>query len=134
VSNGARRCGRSDAAVSREKPGGSRASKFAVGLFLPKHHLRHNAISGHNTRHETVNHSLDEYVRGDVHTNGFEDVWGLFKRAVVGTSHHMSVKHLDAYLDELEWRFNNRANPYLFRDTIKKLIESNPVVFSELIA
>jgi hypothetical protein len=42
--------------------------------------------------------------------------------------------HLDAYLDELERSFNNRGNPYLFRDTIKKLIESKRVEFSNLTA
>ena len=89
-------------------------------------------IGDRNTRHETVNHSEFEYVRGDVHTNSIENVWGLFKRSIVGTFHHMSVKHLDAYLDELEWRSNNRENPYLFRDMVKKLIESEPVEFSKL--
>lgn len=91
-------------------------------------------IADENTRHETVNHSEKEYVRGQVHTNGIENVWGLFKRAVVGTFHHMSVKHLDAYLDELEWRFNNRENPGLFRDTVRKLIEAEPMEFSKLTA
>jgi transposase-like protein len=94
----------------------------------------YRGIGDGNTRHETVNHSEREYVRGDVSTNGIENVWGLFKRAVVGTFHHMSVKHLDAYLDELEWRFNNRENPYLFRDTIKKLIDSERIEFSKLTA
>jgi len=36
----------------------------------------------------------------------------------------MSAKHLSAYLDEMTFRFNNRANPYLFRDTLMKLIEA----------
>ena len=44
-----------------------------------------------------------------------KNVWSLFKRSVVGSYHKLSTKHLDAYLDELEWRFNNRNNPYLFR-------------------
>lgn len=91
-------------------------------------------LEDHNTRHETVNHSEGEYVRGDVHTNSIENIWGLFKRSIVGTFHHMSVKHLDAYLDELEWRFNNRENPYLFRDTVRKLIEAERVEFSKLTA
>lgn len=94
----------------------------------------YNGIGDHNTRHETVNHSEHEYVRGEVSTNGIENVWGLFKQSVVGTFHHMSVKHLDAYLDELEWRFNNRENPYLFRDTVMKLIESEHVEFNRLTA
>jgi hypothetical protein len=133
VSKGTRKCQRSDATVSREKPIGSRTAKFKVGLFLPKQHLRYDGISDYNTRPGTANHNLDEYDRGDVHTNGIENVWGLFKRAVVGTFHHMSVKHLDADLEELERRFNNRANPYLFWDTVKKLIEPERVEFKSLV-
>ncbi len=49
---------------------------------------------------------------------------GLYKRSVVGAYHQVSAKHFDAYLDEFEWRFNNRKNPFLFRDTILKLIAS----------
>ena len=94
----------------------------------------YNGIEDHNTRHETVNHSIGEYVRGDVHTNSIENVWGLFKRSIVGTFHHMSVKHLHGYLDELAWRFNNRENPYLFRDTVRKLIEAERVEFAKLTA
>ena len=94
----------------------------------------YKGIADHNTVHETVNHSAGKYVRGDVHTNGIENVWDLFKRAVVGTFHHMSVKHLDAYLDEMEWRFNNRENPFLFRDTIHKLIASEKLEYKRLTA
>ena len=62
--------------------------------------------------------------RGDVHTNTVEGVWSLFKRSVTGSYHKVSFEHLDAYLDELEWRYNNRENPYLFRDTLMKLLSS----------
>jgi len=75
-----------------------------------------------DTRHETVNHSEEGWVNDNVHTNTAEGVWNLLKRSIVGPYHKMSAKHLDAYLDELEWRFNNRGNPYLFRDTLLKLI------------
>jgi transposase-like protein len=94
----------------------------------------YRGIADEDTRHETVNHSAGEYVRGDVHTNSIENVWQLFKRAVVGSYHHLSRKHLDAYLDELEWRFNNRENPFLFRDTLKKLLESPNLEFKKLTA
>jgi transposase-like protein len=60
---------------------------------------------------------------------GIEYVWQLFKRAVVGSYHQLSKKHLDAYLDELEWRFNNRENPWLFLDTVRKLIASNKLEY-----
>ncbi|MFC1864272.1 IS1595 family transposase [Chloroflexota bacterium] len=92
----------------------------------------YKGIADHDTRHETVNHSTEEWVRGDVHTNTVENVWSLFKRSVVGSYHKLSTKHLDAYLDELEWRFNNRNNPYLFRDTLLKLIESDKLEYKSL--
>jgi len=93
----------------------------------------YRGIADHNTRHETVNHSAEEWVRGDVHTNTVENVWSLFKRSVIGSYHQLSAKHLDAYLDELEWRFNNRDNPYLFRDTLLKLIKAGNLTYQNLI-
>ena len=90
-------------------------------------------IGDEDTRHETVNHSIKEYVRGDVHTNSIENVWSLFKRSIIGSYHKVSVKHLDAYLDELEWRFNNRENPWLFRDTLLKLLQSDNLEYKRLI-
>ena len=82
--------------------------------------------------HETVNHRAEEWVRGDAHTQTVESVWSLLKRSIVGSYHKVSVKHLDAYLDELEWRFNNRDNPYLFRDTLKKLLTSESMPYARL--
>ena len=93
----------------------------------------YKGIADHDTRHETVCHSDEEWVRGDVHTNTIENVFSLFKRSVVGSYHKVSRKHLDAYLDELEWRFNNRDNPYLFRDTLLKLIQSEHLPYRDLI-
>jgi hypothetical protein len=40
--------------------------------------------------------------------------------------------HLPAYLEEVEWRFNNRNNPYMFRDTIRALIDSENLTYAEL--
>lgn len=78
--------------------------------------------------------SAEEWVRGDVHTNSVEGAWSLLKRSIVGSYHKVSVKYLDSYLDELEWRFNNRDNPYLFRDTLLKLIKSANLEYSQLTA
>ena len=95
---------------------------------------RYDGIGDDNTRHETVNHSIGEYVRGDVHTDSVENIWSLLKRSIIGSYHKVSVKHLDAYLDELEWRFNNRDNPWLFRDTLAKLLQASNLEYKELIA
>ena len=94
----------------------------------------YRGIADHDTKHEVINHNSKEYVRGDVHINGIENIWSLLKRSVTGTYHKLSIKHLDAYLDELEWRFNNRQNPWLFRDTVTKLINSKKLEYQVLIA
>jgi len=59
--------------------------------------------------HETVNHS-ETYVRGQVHTNGLENFWSLMKRNLSGTYVAVEPFHLDRYLDEQLFRFNNRIN------------------------
>ena len=91
-------------------------------------------IADHDTRHETVNPAEEEWVVGDVHTNGIEGVWSLFKRSIVGAFHKMSVKHLDRYLDELEWRFNNRNNPHIFLDTLRRIVQTKPLEYKKLVA
>ncbi len=63
--------------------------------------------------HEQVKHA-ETYVNGNVHTMGVENFWSLFKRAVIGVYHRVSSKHLQAYLDEFVFRFNNRKNPDIF--------------------
>ena len=86
-----------------------------------------------NTRHEYVNHEAEEWVRGDVHTNNIESAWSLFDRAMIGAYHQLSKKHLPAYLDEFTFRFNNRENPYLFRDTLIRLLSAETLPYSELV-
>lgn len=61
----------------------------------------YEGIGDADTRHETVNHSKEEWVNGDVHTDSVENVWSLPERSIMGSYHRVSVKHLDAYLDEL---------------------------------
>jgi transposase-like protein len=58
--------------------------------------------------HKVVNHS-HEYVNGKVHTNGIENFWSLLKRTLRGTYVAVEPFHLDHYIDEQVFRFNNRA-------------------------
>lgn len=60
-------------------------------------------------RHETVNHSIGEYVRGDAHTNTIEGYFATLKRGITGTYHHVSPQHLKRYLAEFDFRYNERA-------------------------
>ena len=84
--------------------------------------------------HASVNHSANEWVRGDVHTNTIESVWSLLDRAIMGSYHKLSRKHLDAYLHEFEWRFNSRENPYLVRDTLTRLLGAQTLRYKVLTA
>jgi len=58
--------------------------------------------------HEVVNHSIEEYVRGDFHTNTIEGYFALLKRGITGTFHHVSQQHLKRYLAEFDFRYNER--------------------------
>jgi transposase-like protein len=58
--------------------------------------------------HDTVSH-VNEYVRGNVHTQGIENFWSLLKRSLRGTYVAVEPFHLDAYVTEQVFRFNNRA-------------------------
>jgi transposase-like protein len=58
--------------------------------------------------HETVNHSADEYVRGDVTTNTVEGYFSIFKRGMRGVYQHCQEKHLHRYLAEYDFRYNHR--------------------------
>ena len=58
--------------------------------------------------HETVNHAMFEYARGDVTTNNVESFFGNIRRGLNGIYHSVSKKHLHRYLSEFQYRFNNR--------------------------
>jgi transposase-like protein len=59
--------------------------------------------------HEVINHA-NEYVRGHVHTNGIENFWTLLKRGLTGTYIAVEPFHLQAYVAEQVFRFNNRKD------------------------
>jgi transposase-like protein len=88
---------------------------------------------GQIEKHRTINHTR-QYAHGDVHTNTVESAFSLLKRGIVGTWHKVDAKHLPAYLDEMCFRFNNRKNQFLFRDTIIKLIQTPHLEYKELTA
>ena len=68
-------------------------------------HSSYAGVAG-RYRHDSVNHSAQEYVRGEVHTNGIESVWAVLKRGYYGVYHHWSKKHMQAYVSEFSFRLN----------------------------
>jgi transposase-like protein len=88
----------------------------------------------HKNQHRTINHSAKVYVIGDIHTNTVENAFSLFKRGVMGTWHHISPKHLSAYLEEMEFRFNRRKDRNLFLDTLRHMVTAPVLTFEKLTA
>jgi transposase-like protein len=87
---------------------------------------------GIETKHKTIRHKFKIYVDGDVHTNTVESAFSLLKRGVIGTWHQISAKHLQAYCEEMAFRFNRRKNPELFTDTLRHMITAPVLTFAKL--
>lgn len=96
-------------------------------------HGAYVALNKHGWQHEIVAHSKDEWVRGNVHTQGIESFWSLFKRGVIGSFHQVSVKHLHRYLNEFSFRFNNREAEDLFAMIVLRLAIGSALRYRSLI-
>lgn len=70
----------------------------------------HKGYGGLSFTHETVKHTVSEYVRDQAHTNGIESFWASLKRGYHGTFHHFSEKHINRYVGEFAGRHNDRAS------------------------
>ncbi|WP_431560248.1 IS1595 family transposase [Sphingopyxis sp.] len=81
-------------------------SPDAISVSTDEHSGYRNLSRTFN--HDVVRHSAGEYSRGDHHTNGIEGFWSLLKRQIIGIHHFVSAKHLNAYVGEVAWRFNER--------------------------
>lgn len=69
-------------------------------------------------KHQTINHSVSWGI-GDIHTNTIEGFWSLLKRGMVGQYHQVSVRHLQQYINEFCYRYNNRDNDFVFEQTLE---------------
>jgi transposase-like protein len=74
---------------------------YTDGAVSYRHFMPHG-------QHESVDHSKEEWVRGDVHTNTLEGFFSVFKRGLIGVYQHIDRKHIDRYLAEFDFRYNNR--------------------------
>jgi transposase len=71
----------------------------------------YDALGTMGYTHQRIRHSERVYVSGDVHTNTIEGFWSLVKRGIDGVYHSVSKKHLQGYLNEYAWRYNQRFEP-----------------------
>jgi transposase-like protein len=87
----------------------------------------------HHSQHETIRHKDKIYVQGVVHTNTVESAFSLFKRGIAGAFHKISLKHMQRYLDEFSFRFNNRKNPDLFGMTVRRMTLAGAMPYAQLV-
>ena len=78
---------------------------FGATIYTDEHG-GYKGLAGLFYGHESVKHSVKEYVNGMCHINGVESVWALLKRSIHGTWHHVSPKHLARYINEASFRLN----------------------------
>ena len=94
-----------------------------------------SAYEGMPFEHESVKHSVAEYVRGMAHTNGVESFWSMLKRAHKGTFHKMSPKHLDRYVQEFAGKHNIRdMDTAAQMTTVAAGLVGRRLMYSQLIA
>ncbi|MEX2457812.1 MAG: IS1595 family transposase [Actinomycetota bacterium] len=76
-------------------------------VYTDEWHSYH-ALGEMGYKHKRIHHAEKVYVHGDVHTQTIEGFWSLVKRGITGVYHGVSAKHLQMYLDEYAFRYNNR--------------------------
>ena len=95
----------------------------------------HGGYQGMPFEHETVKHSVSEYVRDQAHTNGIESFWATLKRGYHGTFHHISPKHLHRYVNEFATRHNMRPKDTdaMMAETVARMVGKR-LMYRELVA
>ncbi len=87
----------------------------------------YDSLNREGYRHDRIHHAEEVYVAGDVHTNTIEGFWSLLKRGIGGVYHSVSAKHLQSYLDEYAFRYNNRNNPQgMFNAFVSRIEKGDP--------
>lgn len=72
-------------------------------------HIGYKNLDREFAGHEVVNHTEEEYVRGQWHTNSIEGFFSQLKRSIYGIYHQVSKKHLHRYCIETAYRYNTRT-------------------------
>lgn len=68
--------------------------------------------------HDTINHSKEQYAKGDIYTNTIEGAFSQLKRSISGTYHSISAKHLQSYVNEFCFSYNARLSPISAFETL----------------
>jgi len=83
-------------------------------------------LADFDTKHETVDHSKEEWVRGDVHTNSIEGFWAQVKNSVRGVHHGVAPEYLQHYVNEYAFRYNHRNDTTpMFQTILERIVTAD---------
>ena len=100
-----------------------------------KKYTDENPAYGSLGNHESVKHSVEEYVRGQAHVNGMESFWSMVRRGYDGTFHHISEEHLHRYINEFAGRHNIRSLDTIdMMDTVAENMIGQRLTYQALIS
>jgi len=109
-------------------------AKDAQGIMTDESPIYHfETTQFRNVQHDRIKHRDKIYVSGNVHTNTVESAFSLFKRGLNGAFHKVSLKHLQRYLNEFSFRFNNRKSADLFGMTVQRLALAGNLPYAKLV-
>lgn len=102
------------------------ASNVALGSTISTDsHKRYRTLGSLGFNHGAINHSIDEWKRGEFCTNAIEGFWSHLKRGIASTHVSVSERHMQKYVNEFAFRYNNRKAPAeMFERMIAQI--SNP--------
>ena len=120
--------------IEHMTPGARSGSREPGATVYTDEHRGYRGL-GRDFDHESVNHSVGEYVDGLAHTNGMESFWSMLKRAHKGIFPKISPKYLRPYVDEFAGKHNIRDLGTLaqMRDTVARLV-GRRLLYRDLIA
>lgn len=96
-----------------------RAVDTSCELVASDEHAGYQKLVADGYRHESVNHTQGEYVRGKIHTGSIDSFWSLLKRGIMGSFHHVSKEYLPLYVNEFAFRNNYRRDPNMFGAVVR---------------
>ena len=106
--NGRVRSRHVDRVTSANLKGIIRESVETTAVIMTDEFRPYKGLNKEFVRHEVINHTRKEYVRGDVHTNTIEGYFSILKRGINGIYQHVGKPHLGKYLAEYDFRYNTR--------------------------
>ena len=82
----------------------------------------YHTLGGEGYDHRRVIHSKYQWAQGENHTNSIEGYWSNLKKSILGTHTYVSSKHMQKYLDEFDFRHNNRKDKIMFNEILKRVV------------